>query len=452
MIKLPEYVLKFMQKFWDLGYEIYVVGGAVRDALLGKTVDNYDFTTNALPEQILKLFPDASYQNNYGTVLISHTLSSDKRILFEVTTFRKESKYADFRHPEEVVWADTLKEDLERRDFTINAMAFDGKTIIDLFGGRQDLKNKIIRAVGDPDKRFSEDALRLIRAVRFASQLGFMIEPKTAESIKKNAKLIKNISWERIRDEFLKILSSDYPYEGVMFLHNLNLLVQILPEVEQSFSVEQKSPMRHHIYDVGTHLLLSLKYCRKKDPILRFAVLLHDIGKLKTYHKDEKTGLITFYNHEVVGYIMAKKIAKRFRLSKEQTKKLTTLVRFHQFTVSERQSDKAIRRFIRNVGKEYLEDMFELRRADRLGSSAKETSWRLELFKQRVNQMLQEPFTVSDLKIDGYDVMKILGISPGPKVGKVLQSVFEKVETKELPNDREKLLDYLNSLKKAESK
>ncbi|GIW63779.1 MAG: HDIG domain-containing protein [Patescibacteria group bacterium] len=449
MIKLPQYVNEFMLVFTQAGYEIYVVGGAVRDALLGKTVDNYDFTTNALPEQILKLFPDASYQNNYGTVLISHTLSNGKKILFEVTTFRKESKYTDFRHPEEVVWADTLKEDLERRDFTINAMAFDGKTIIDLFGGRQDLKNKIIRAVGDPDKRFSEDALRLIRAVRFASQLGFIIEPQTAESIKKNASLIKNISWERIRDEVLKILSSDYPYEGVMFLHNLNLLVQILPEVEQAFSVEQKSPNRHHIYDVGTHLLMSLKNCRKKDPILRFAVLLHDIGKIKTYAKDEKTGQITFYNHEVVGYFMAKEIAKRFRLSKEQTKKLLTLVRYHQFTVSENQTDKAIRRFIRNVGKEYLDDMFELRRADRLGSSARETSWRFELFKKRVAQLLKEPFTISDLKIDGYDVMKVLNLSPGPEVGKVLQSVFEKVESKELTNDRTVLLDYLNSLKKS---
>lgn len=318
--------------------------------------------------------------------------------------------------------------------------------MIDLFDGQKHLKQKLVVAVGDPDKRFREDALRLIRAVRFAAQLGFVIEEKTRASIQKNADLITKIAVERVRDELYKILVSDNPADGILFLRNVGLLRYILPEVDMSFAIPQKSPKRHHIYDVGTHLVMSLKHTPSKDPITRFATLLHDVGKLKTFKKDDKTDLITFYNHEVVGAKMAEEIANRLRLSNKDRHKLVTLVRQHQFTVSELQTDKAIRRFIRNVGKEYLQDMLDLRIGDRIGSTAKPTSWRLELFKKRLDEVQKEPFKVSDLKISGNDVMKELNLKPGPKVGEILNKLFQEVEEGKLKNKKEILLNRLQSL------
>jgi len=450
MFSLPEAIKNIFSIFKKNGFEIYLVGGAVRDFLLGKKPKNFDFTTNATPEKIQSLFPNSFYNNTYGTVSIPleiEDLSSLQKTIVEITPFRKEEEYTDFRHPEKIEWAKTLEEDLARRDFTINAIAYDGKKIIDPYYGQKDLKEKIIRCVGDPDKRFTEDALRLLRAIRFASQLGFLIEEKTRKAIEKNSQLITKISWERIRDEFLKILKSDHPAEGVLFLRNTGLLKYILPELDVCFFIPQKSPKRHHIYDVGTHLVMSLKHCPSKDEITRFATLIHDIGKAKTFKKDEKTGLITFYNHEVVGKKLAEKIAERFKLSSKQKEKLVRLVAYHQFTVSELQTDKAIRRFIRNVGKEYLLDMLDLRVADRLGSGAKATSWRLELFKKRLIKVQKEPFKITDLKVNGYDVMMILEIKPGPKVGEVLKYLFEKVVKKKLKNEREVLLKEIEKLK-----
>jgi len=452
MFPLPEAMKNIFSIFKKNGFEIYLVGGAVRDFLLGKNPKNFDFTTNATPKQIQSLFPNSFYNNTYGTVSIPvemEGLSSLQKTIIEITPFRKEEDYTDFRHPEKIEWAKTLEEDLARRDFTINAIAYDGKKIIDPHYGQKDLKEKIIRCVGDPDKRFTEDALRLLRAIRFASQLGFLIEEKTRKAIEKNSQLITKISWERIRDEFLKILKSDHPAEGVLFLRNTGLLKYILPELDVCFFIPQKSPKRHHIYDVGTHLVMSLKHCPSKDEITRFATLIHDIGKAKTFKKDEKTGLITFYNHEVVGKKLAEKIAERFKLSSKQKEKLVRLVAYHQFTVSELQTDKAIRRFIRNVGKEYLLDMLDLRVADRLGSGAKATSWRLELFKKRLIEVQKEPFKITDLKVNGYDVMRILEIKPGPKVGEVLKYLFEKVVKKKLKNEREVLLKEIEKIKVA---
>src|SRR3989339_483181 len=435
MIKLPKEVVELMKKFQKNQFQIYVVGGAVRDALLNKQVDNWDFTTNATPEQIQKLFPDAFYNNIYGTV----SIPQDK-IIFEITPFRKESDYSDSRHPENIEWAKSIEEDLARRDFTINAMAFDGKNIIDPYGGQKDLSNKLIKAVGDPDIRFKEDALRLLRAIRFTSQLGFLIEDATRSSIQKNASLITKISAERIRDEFLKTLEGDHPAEGVLFLKSTGLLSYILPEVDVCFTIPQKSPKRHHIYDVGTHLVMALKHCPSKDLITRFATLIHDIGKAKTFRKDEKTELITFYNHEVVGKRQAETIADRFKLSNKQKDKLITLVAEHQFTVSELQTDKAIRRFIKSVGKNYLQDMLDLRTGDRIGSGATPTSWRTELFKKRLIEVQKQPFAIKDLKINGEDVMKILKIKPGPKVGIILTKLFELVVEKKIENERKMLL------------
>jgi len=441
MFNLPNSVNEFFDVFRKNNYEIYIVGGAVRNLFLKKEVLNWDFTTNATPEMIQKLFPDSFYNNTYGTVSIVKG-----KLIFEVTPYRSEGKYKDHRHPEAVTWAKTVEEDLSRRDFTINAMAFDGEKIIDLYQGQDHLKNNLIVAVGDPDLRFNEDALRLLRAIRFASQLGFMIEDKTRKSIEKNAKLITKISWERIRDEFFKILASDHPSEGVLFLKNTGLLTFILPEVDICFTIPQKSPKRHHIYDVGTHLVMALKYCPSTDPITRFATLIHDVGKATTFRRNDKTALITFYNHEVVGEKLAKEIAERFKLSNKEKDKLVTLVKYHQFTVSEVQTDKAVRRFIRNVSKEYLDDIIDLRFGDRIGSGAKPDSWRFDLFRKRLIEVQKQPFSIKDLKIDGNDVMKTLNLKPGPKVGKILKKLFDQVVEKKIENIKEILLQEVKKI------
>ncbi len=440
---LPKEVLDIFEKMESAGYEIYLVGGAVRDLLLGKVVDDWDFTTNATPEQILEVFTDGFYDNKFGTVGIP--AQSEDFDPHEITTYRTEHGYSDSRRPDKIEWGKSLQEDLQRRDFTINAIAFN-KKIIDPFGGQKDLDKKLIRAVGDPHERFSEDALRLMRAVRIASELRFKIEDKTFEAIKTHAGLINKISKERVRDELLKIIMSPKPDEGILLLRDTEILQEILPELEKAFGVEQKSPGRHHIYDVGTHLIMSLKYCKSGDPITRLATLIHDIGKPSTYKKLD-TGTITFYNHEVVGARIAKQIAERLRLSAKQTEKLWRLIRWHQFVLTETQTDSAIRRFIRNVGLENVEDMIHLRVADRLGGGAKETSWRFEEFKKRLIEVQKQPFSVRDLKIDGTDVMRELNLKPGPRVGEILNQLFKEVEEKRVENEKELLLNKLKEFK-----
>lgn len=449
MVTLPPQVTAFMEQFRQNGYTIYAVGGCIRDVLRGQTVKDWDFTTNATPEQIQALSEDSFYNNSYGTVGIPVDVDGETHI-YEVTPFRKEGKYTNNRHPDELEWTDSVEEDLARRDFTMNAIACDGTQLVDPFGGQEDIKNYQIRAVGIADNRFQEDALRLMRAVRFTAQLGFTIEEETHASIKRNAALISNISWERIRDEFLKLLASAHPSEGVMSLRETGLLKEILPEVDTCFTIPQVSPQRHHIYDVGTHLVMSLKHCPSPDPITRFATLIHDIGKAPTFRKDPNTQIITFYNHEVVGGRMAEAIADRFKLSNKQTEQLVTLVANHQFTVSELQTDKAVRRFIRKVGLDYVQDMLDLRTGDRIGSGAKPTSWRYELFKKRIEEVQKEPFAVKDLKVTGHDVMTIFGIPPSRMIGDILDKVFYEVTENGLPNEREVLLKKLEEMKAAQ--
>ena len=462
-IALPKRISQIFDKFEKKGFEIYIVGGAVRDILMGKLVYDWDFTTNATPIQIQKLFDDSFYDNVFGTVGIPNEKEGARP--YEITTFRSEYGYSDFRRPDKIRWGKSLEEDLKRRDFTINAMALArvkkskskrvkekkesrhhtlySMRLIDLYHGQEDLKNKLIRAVGNPDERFSEDALRMMRAVRIAAELGFSIEEKTLEAIKANATLINKIAKERVRDELLKILASFYPYEGMLILRNVGLMQKILPEMEKTFGVEQKSPGRHHIHDVGTHSLLSLKFVAEKnaDPIVRLATLIHDIGKPQTYKK--KDGIITFYNHEVISAKIAKTIARRLKFSKKQADKLYKLVRYHQFTVNEEQTDSAIRRFIRKVGLNYVPDILDLRVGDRLGGGARETSWRLEEFKKRLIEVQKQPFTVHDLKIDGHDVMRTLNLKPGPKVGEVLERLYNEVVEKKIANKRKALLTRL---------
>ncbi len=463
---LPSEVKNILKKFQDAGFQIYIVGGAVRDLLMNRAVRDFDFTTDAKPEEILKLFPEGFYDNKFGTVGIPSTWKESKTTfqVYEVTTMRKEGKYGDFRHPEQVVWTDKIEEDLARRDFTINAIALtchprpdrgsidsrfrgnDKMELVDPFNGQQDIKNKIIRAVGNPETRFQEDALRLMRAVRIATELEFDIENITWQALQKNAQLIKEISWERIRDELFKLLASMYGYMGIVKLREAGILQIILPELERCFGIVQEGPKHDRIYDIGEHSLLSLKLCPSKDSLVKFATLLHDVGKPDTY-KIAPDGNVTFYHHDVVGGKIVQKIAKRFNLSKKQTDKLCKLVRWHLFTVDEHQTDSAIRRFIKNIGAENVDDMMDLRIGDRLGGgTATAVSWRMEKYKERIKEVLKKPFSISDLKINGQDVMKTLNIKPGPKVGEILNKLFEEVLEDSSKNNKDDLLNRIKEL------
>jgi len=439
----PNQVTEILEKFEKAGFEIYIVGGVVRDILLNKPLYDWDFTTNATPEQILELYPDGFYDNKFGTVGIENKEGGRP---YEITTFRTEQGYSDSRHPDKVAWGSHLQEDLLRRDFTINAIAINPKMeLVDLHGGQEDLKNKLIRCVGDANERFGEDALRMMRAVRIAAQLQFTIEPATMQAIQENALKIGQISAERIRDELLKIMASDWAADGYLILKNSGLGKEILPEMEAAFGVEQKSPDRHHIYDVGTHCVEALRNCANPDPITRLATLLHDAGKVKT-QKVFPDGRITFYNHEMESTKITEKIAERLRLSNKDKDKLIKLVRWHQFTMDEKMTDSAVRRIITNVGPEYVKDLIDLRVADRIGSGARPTSWRLEKLLARFAEVQKQVFSIPDLAIDGRDVMEIKGINPGPEVGKYLQMLFEEVVEKGLANEKEALIDKLRSL------
>lgn len=440
--QLPEQVKDILDKFTKAGYQIYIVGGAVRDILMDREVKNWDFTTEAKPEEILKVIPDGFYDNKFGTV----GLSVDDQI-YEITTMRKEGKYEDFRHPSEIAWTNKIEEDLARRDFTINAMALEIAsaspfTFIDPFNGQQDIKYKLVKAVGNPNQRFQEDGLRLIRAIRIATELNFDIESDTFKAIQDNADLIKEIAYERIRDELFKLLASANPYIGIKNLRGAGILQVILPELESCFGIVQKGEKKVRSYDIGEHSLLTLKHVPSKDPIVRLAALLHDIGKVPTFKEDN--GNVTFYGHDIVGGQIVKKITDRFRLSKKDRERLFKLVRYHLFTVDEKQTDSALRRFIRNVEIENLDDMFALREGDRLGGGTqKPTSWRLDKFKDRVRYLLEKPFSLSDLKINGHDVMQILNIPPSRKVGEILNNLFEEVLEDASKNDRQYLLERI---------
>lgn len=439
---LPNEVKILIEKFTEAGYQIYIVGGAVRDLLMNREVNDWDFTTDATPEQILKVIPEGYYDNKFGTVGLDIGNG-----IFEITTMRKEGDYKDHRHPTEVGWTNKIEEDLARRDFTINAIALsaDGN-VSDPFQGLQDIKQKIIKTVGNPSDRFIEDALRLIRAIRIATQLGFEIDKSTFSAIYQNRELIKEVASERIRDELFKLLASANPYIGIIRLRESGILQIILPELERCFGLVQEGPKHDRVYDIGEHNLLSLKHCPSTDPLVRFAALLHDVGKPDTYEVGPD-GNVTFYNHEVAGGKIVLEIAKRFNMSKKQSDKLYRLVRWHLFTVDENQTDSAIRRFIKNVGIENIEDMMAVRVGDRLGGGTQNAiSWRMEKFQDRIKQVLTKPFSIADLKINGNDVMKELNLKPGPKVGEILQKLFEEVLKDGSKNNREFLLSEMKKI------
>ncbi len=454
-MEIPQTIKDIVKKLEDAGFEAYIVGGCVRDFLLGKKPKDWDITTNAKPEQIQKIFPKNFYENEYGTISVITEDKDPTLKVVEITPFRLEGKYSDKRHPDEIKFADKLEEDLKRRDFTINAMALqiknDKQRIIDPFDGYKDLKKKVIKAVGKADERFKEDALRILRAIRFAVKLEFRIDKETAEALKNNANLLEFIAKERIRDELEKIILDKNAAKGLELLHKLTLLKYIIPELENCYGVTQN---KHHQYTVFEHLIKALEYAANKnfDLETRLAALLHDIGKPQT-----KTGEgpeSHFYGHDLVSVKLATEILQRLKFSKETIDTVSALIRNHMFRyntnpeLGDVTTDSAVRRIIKNVGRKNIFKLINLRLADRYaqGNVKKIEKFDLRHIKFRMEKLLKEPLSVKELKINGNDVMKTLNIKPGPRIGLLLNALLQEILEDPTKNNREMLLQELKRL------
>lgn len=478
--KIPKEVVGVLKKLEESGFEAFIVGGCVRDLLADKIPHDWDIATNAKPEEVQKIFPDSFYENEFGTVgvkvepFIKNGNAEKEHDVIEVTTYRIESKYSDKRRPDKVKFAKTLEEDLSRRDFTINAIAlkivnqssafplrakarnslprrqagskpsFSDYEIVDPYHGQEDIKKKLIRAVGDAHERFDEDALRMMRAVRFHAELGYEIEKNTFSAIKKYSGDLKHIALERIKDELTKIILSDNASEGIDMLHQTGLLEYIIPELEKGVGVKQN---RHHIYTIYKHSILSLKHCPSKKLEVRLASLLHDIAKPQT--KRGEGEYATFYNHDHVGAKVAEKILSRLRFSNDVIRKVKLLVDNHMFYYNpEEVGDSSVRRLIQKVGLENMKDLIDLRIADRLGSGVpKAKPYKLRHLEYMIDKLSHDAISVKMLKINGNDLMEELKLKPGPKIGAILDVLLAEViedapkNTKEYLSSRAKELD-----------
>ena len=422
----------------DAGKRGWIVGGCVRDLLRGKAVSDWDVATDARPPEVMKLFPRVIPTGiDHGTVSVLI-----RGVAYEVTTLRGETTYSDGRRPDSVVFVDDIAADLARRDFTFNAIAIDPlvPSLIDPWGGQQDLALHLLRAVGDPVERFSEDGLRVLRAARFAATLECAIEPRTLAAIEPTLDTYRKVSAERVRDEWMKTMKAQKPSIAFEVMRTTGILGVTLPEMLESVGLEQN---RHHAYDVWNHTLACLDACEGDAP-LRIAALLHDIGKPRTRALSDKTNDYTFYNHEKVGAEMAAPILDRLRFSNEEKARITSLVANHLVCYSDEWTDAAVRKWIRRVSRERVEDLYALNRADLLGKGrdvARDLAG-LERLKERVAGELaaQHALSTRDLAVDGKDVMRELAIKPSRRVGEVLDALLEKVVEDPSLNDRETLL------------
>ena len=469
--KIPKEVSRVTQTLEKASFEAFLVGGCVRDLVMGKEPKDWDVTTNAKPEQIMELFEKTVYENAFGTVGVIVSRETEPNLVIEITPYRIEEKYSDFRHPDEVKFSEKLEDDLKRRDFTVNALAL-GKGLAqsikdiesdwhltDMFGGLKDIENKTLRTVGEPEERFREDALRMIRAVRFSLQLGFSVAHEASESIAKNADLIQKISRERVRDEFKKIIMADTPAAGVLMLSKFGLLKHIIPELLEGIGVEQSG---EHVYNVWEHLLQALQHAADKNwPLeIRLAALFHDIGKPKTRRNTptqppptvgggERRGYkkYTFYGHEVVGARMTKKIMERLKFANKEIELTEKLVRNHMFfSDPEKITLSAVRRIIVKVGRGNIWDLMNVRECDRVGMRKKEKPYRLRKYFAMIEEALRDPISVGQLTIDGNFMQKELGISPGPRMGWILHALLEEVLDAPEKNTVEHLSELTKSL------
>jgi len=460
---LPSYVQKIARILSKEGYDVYLVGGALRDIAMGKTPHDYDLATNALPDEMVELFPKAiSTGAKFGTVIALVPDQNGENMEVEVTTFRSEAEYIDGRWPNKVEFVNDLLKDLGRRDFTINAMAVDLSSfdlngeevekewdLVDPFNGMNDINMKLIRAVGTPIERFKEDGLRAFKACRMASQLDFGIEKETFEAIKEALPVAKKVSMERIRDEFMKLLlNSPKPSKGIELMREIGLLSIFLPELVEAYGVEQKL---YHAHDVYWH---TLKTCDMAEDSIKLVALLHDIAKPRTDMGDGH-----FYGHDIMGVQMTEDIMKRLRFSKFDIERAKILVRNHMFYYPHAQqdmnkeekkklelgkwTDAAVRRFINRVGEENIEDLFKLRIADATSNPSSPfqpeeiTELQKHISKVRAQDMALK---ISDLEINGED-LKAIGVKSGPQMGPILKALLDLVIEDPLMNTKEKLLD-----------
>lgn len=436
-IEIPKGALTVLEALHEAGFEAYVVGGCVRDSILGREPQDWDITTSARPEQVKSLFKrtiDTGLKHGTVTVIVEHEG-------FEVTTYRIDGEYEDGRHPREVVFTPSLEEDLKRRDFTINAMAYNEKDgLVDLFGGLEDMERRQIRCVGEARERFGEDALRILRAVRFSAQLGYEIEEGTRAAIEELAGNLQKISAERIAAELVKLLVSDHPGR-LRTAYETGITKVILPEFDRCMETEQKHP--HHCFGVGEHILASIAAV-PNDKVLRLTMLFHDIGKPKTLTMDED-GVTHFYGHPEVSAKMAEEILKRLKFDNETIHSVSTLVRYHDLFTGEEPRPRTIRRAMNQIGEEHMAMLFEVCRGDILAQSDYMREEKLELlrqWKELFSQIVAKEQCVSlkTMAVKGNDLMG-LGIVPGREMGGILQQLLEEVLEDPDNNNREYLLE-----------
>lgn len=437
-MKLPKHVKAIITTLEHAGFEGYAVGGCVRDTLLGKEPDDWDITTSAAPGQVKGLFSrtiDTGIQHGTVTVLM------DKET-YEVTTYRIDGEYEDGRHPKEVVFTANLLEDLKRRDFTINAMAYnDASGIVDAFGGMEDLENKVIRCVGEPAERFTEDALRMMRAVRFSGQLGYEIEEKTGQAVTQLAPTLSKISAERICTELTKLMVSPHP-DYLRKAYELGMTKVFLPEFDAVMETPQNNP--HHSYSAGEHILHSLNHVRA-DKVLRFAMLFHDFGKAVTRTTDEE-GIDHFHGHVEQSADMADKIMKRLRFDNDTREKVVHLVKYHDLEIG--LTPKAVRRAIVKTGEELFPYLLEVKRADVLAQSMylrEEKEIELQQLEAIYKEVIanKDCTSVKMLAVNGSDLIAA-GIKPGKELGNILQQLLEQVLEDPSRNTKEYLLSQIS--------
>lgn len=435
-ITIPVKAQAIMDRLTAAGYEAYVVGGCVRDSILGREPQDWDITTSAKPEQVKALFPrtiDTGLQHGTVTVL-------QDREEFEVTTYRIDGKYEDSRHPSEVLFTPDLKEDLKRRDFTINAMAYSETAgLVDLFGGLEDIRGRIVRCVGDPLERFGEDALRILRAIRFSAQLGYDIEGGTREGIRRLAPSLRRISAERIQMELVKLLTSDHP-DDLRIACELGVTRVFFPEFDVAMETGQNHP--HHRYTVGEHTLHSLQYVRP-DKRLRLAMLLHDIGKPATRTTDGD-GVDHFHGHPAVGERMAEDFLRRLKFDNDTIREVCKLVLYHDYGNSVEPDMRIVRRAVNRIGEDAFPALFEIKRADVLAQSDYMRQEKLELidrWQELYRQVREQNQCVSlkELAVNGSDLIQA-GWKPGKELGMVLQKLLELVLEEPRYNTAEFLL------------
>lgn len=438
-IIFPNQVKTVISALEKNGFEAYIVGGCVRDSIIKKTPPDWDITTSALPNEVLTVFKDfKTIQTGlkHGTV----TVIIDSMLL-EITTFRVDGDYLDNRRPEKVKFCTTLKEDLSRRDFTMNAIAYNNHFgLVDPFGGKNDIESKMIRCVGNADLRFSEDALRILRALRFSSVLGFELEKLTSDSVHKNAHLLQNISKERIASELLKILCGDNVYDVLMNYRDVFAI--IIPQIEPMFDFEQHN--KHHIFDVWEHTVVAISHA-KKDPIIRLALLLHDIGKPSCFTKGDD-GIGHFYGHANASVVISEDILSNFKFSNDIKSTVLTLVKYHDYHISP--DKKTVKKRLAKLSKPIIYQLLEIKLADSLAQNPDFSHFEQNYFK--IHSIIEdiikndECFKTCDLAINGNDLIDI-GIPKGKKIGKILNQLLSDVIDGNLENNKKSLIENVKN-------